>query len=178
MLAEPGDLDQLVHMYQYPSMPEKERIHLRRTGTVTLSAPLARAFDLFTPLGERAWAPGWEPRFHFPASGEACSGAVFSTHGDDGRETLWVIVDWQPERHRVRYARVTPGRRAGTVEVSCTEGPRGTTLATVTYELVALTPEGDADLATWTESWYAGYLEEWGRQIAAAQCAEETKAGS
>ena len=36
---------------------------------------------------------------------------------------------------------------------------------TVTYELTALTSEGDAELATWTEAWYADYLAGWQRQI-------------
>jgi hypothetical protein len=30
--------------------------------TFHLNAPLARVFPLFTAQGERAWAPGWEPR--------------------------------------------------------------------------------------------------------------------
>jgi hypothetical protein len=135
---------------------------------VSVAAPPDRAFPLFTPLGERLWAPGWEPHPHSPADGEARAGAVFSTQGEDGRGTLWVIVDWEPERYLVRYARVTPGLRAGTVEVACAPGPDDSTVATVTYDLTALGPAGDAALATWTESWYAEYLAEWQRQIAAA----------
>lgn len=154
------------------------RAHLRRTGTVAVPAPLERAFPLFTPLGERRWAPGWEPRFQYPADGEPRLGATFTTHGDDGRETIWMILDWDPTGHRVRYARVTPGLKTGTVEVVCAPGAGATTVATVTYELTALTPEGDADLATWTESWYASYLAEWEAQIAAALRAAETRAGS
>ena len=148
--------------------PSAARVHIRRTGTVAVPASLERSFPLFTPLGERLWAPGWEPRFQFPADGEPRAGATFTTRGEDGRETIWMIVDWQPEAHRVRYARVTPGLRTGTVEVSCAAGPDDTTLATATYELTALTPDGDADLASWTEGWYASYLADWQRQIATA----------
>jgi hypothetical protein len=148
--------------------PEPTRVHIRRTGTVAVPAPLERSFPLFTPLGERLWAPGWEPRFQFPADGEPCAGATFTTRGEDGRETIWMMADWDPAGHRVRYARVTPGLKTGTVEVVCTPGDRATTVATVTYELTALTPAGDADLATWTEDWYASYLAEWETQIAAA----------
>jgi hypothetical protein len=145
-----------------------ERIHLRRTGEVTVALPLERAFPLFTPEGERLWAPGWDPVAHYPAAGSPVEGAVFSTIGDDGLTTLWVIVDWQPERHRVRYARITPARRAGTVEVECRTRGGGATVARVTYELTALSPEGDAELAGWTESWYRRFLAEWEEQIAAA----------
>lgn len=147
------------------------RAHLRRAGTVAVPAPLERAFPLFTPLGERRWAPGWDPSFQHPADGEPRVGATFTTRGEDGRETIWMILDWDPTEHRVRYARVTPGLKTGTVEVVCTPGPGGTTTAAVTYELTALTPEGDADLESWTESWFASYLGEWETQIAAALAA-------
>ena len=142
--------------------------HIHRTGTVAIPLTPDLAFPLFTPLGERRWAPGWEPRFHSPADGEAGEGAVFSTTAKGHGETLWIIVDWQPERHRARYARVTPGLIAGTVEVTCAPGPHATTVATVTYDLVGLSPEGDRHLSGWTESWYAAYLKGWEEQISAA----------
>jgi hypothetical protein len=64
------------------------------------------------------------------------------------------------------------------VEVVCSPGARATTVATVTYELTALSPEGDADLATWTGSWFAGYLAEWEAQIAAALATPEPRTGA
>lgn len=146
-------------------------VHVVRTGRLPVSAPPAQAFDLFTPLGEKRWAPGWEPRFHHPADGSAQDGTTFTTRDETGRETIWRILDWDPDGHRVRYSRVTPGLKAGTVEVALAPAPGDATLATVTYDLVALSPEGAADLATWTESWYAGFLAEWERQIAAALAA-------
>jgi hypothetical protein len=141
------------------------RLHLRRTGTVTVPAALDRAFELFTPLGEKLWVAGWDPVFHHPADGAPRAGGVFTTAPGHGAETIWMVLDWLPEEHRVRYARVTPGSRTGTVEVSCAAADDGTTRVTVTYELTALTSEGDAELATWTEAWYADYLAGWQRQI-------------
>ena len=79
--------------------------------TVRVPLPVERALHLFTPVGERAWAPGWDPVFPAGESGDgAAPGTVFLT----GAST-WVVVDRAPDR--VRYARVTPGVRAGTVEV-------------------------------------------------------------
>ena len=67
---------------------------------------------LFTPAGERLWAAHWDPRFPAGEQGDGSApGTVFLT-GD----THWVVVDRTPDR--VRYARVTPGIRAGTVEVA------------------------------------------------------------
>lgn len=154
-----------------PAAPSARRTFVSRTGEVRVAAPLAAAFPLFTPAGERLWAPGWDPEFHHPADGAAVRGAIFTTCGDDGRTTLWVLVDWEPERHSVRYARVTPGLRAGIVAVACRADGEQATIARVTYELAALNPEGDADLAAWTEGWYEGYLAEWEALIAAALAA-------
>ena len=130
--------------------------------------PLARAFPLFTAEGERLWVAGWDPVAHYPADGSPARGGVFSTVDGEGRSTHWVVVDWEPERHRVRYARVTPGVRAGTVEVECRASGEGAAIAQVTYDLVALSPEGDAELETWTEAWYREFLAGWERELAAA----------
>ena len=113
----------------------------------TLRVPLApeRALSLFTPVGERAWAPGWDPVFPAGEQGDgAASGTVFLT----GAST-WVVVDREPDR--VRYARVTPGVRAGTIEVRL-RADGGETLADVTYETTALSDEPfDPDIARWEE---------------------------
>jgi hypothetical protein len=151
-----------------PASDTGDRVHIRRTGELVVSAPLERAFPLFTPEGERLWAAGWNPLHQFPADGTAVAGAVFSTVDGEGRTTLWLIVDWQPERHHVRYARITPGHRAGTVEVDCRARDERSTTVRVTYELTSLSRQGDEELATWTESWYRGFLADWEREIAAA----------
>jgi hypothetical protein len=154
-----------------PEVVPVSRRHVSLTGEVRVGAPLTDAFPLFTPEGERVWAPGWDPEHHHPAGGETVRGGVFTTPGDDGRTTIWVVVDWNPESCSVRYARVTPGLRAGTVAVACRAAGAEATVARVTYELAALTPEGDAELANWTELWYAGFLAEWEAQIATALAA-------
>jgi hypothetical protein len=111
--------------------------------TLRVPLPPERALHLFTPVGERAWAPGWDPVFPAGERGDgATPGTVFLT----GAST-WVVVDREPGR--VRYARVTPGVRAGTVEVRLR--PDGDeTLADVTYVTTALNDEPfDPELAHW-----------------------------
>jgi hypothetical protein len=115
-------------------------IHSR---TLRVPLPPAEALHLFTPVGERAWAPGWDPVF--PA-GERGDGAAHGTVFLTGAST-WVVVDREPDR--VRYARVLPGVRAGTIEVRLR--PDGDdTLADVTYVTTAL-DDGpfDPGLAHW-----------------------------
>lgn len=113
--------------------------------TLRVPLPVERALHLFTPVGERAWAPGWDPVFPAGEVGDgAAPGTVFLT-GD----STWIVID--READRVRYARVLPGVRAGTVEVRLrADGPD--TLADVTYETTALNDEPfDPDLAHWEQ---------------------------
>jgi hypothetical protein len=136
---------------------------LRRTIHVALSPE--RALHAFTPVGERAWAHGWDPIF--PA-GEHRDGAepgtVFTTEAH-GYTTLWVVADRRLDA--VRYARVAPGDLAGLVEVRCTAAEDGGTTAEVTYELTALSDDAGPELERFTAD-YEAYIGEWERAIAEA----------
>jgi len=127
------------------------------SGTFRVAAPIETAFALFTPLGERAWAAGWEPRFADPVpADDSAPGTVFTTdHG--GHVTIWVVAEREPGAS-ITYARVTPGVRAGTVRVRCAEEDGGTRVD-VEYQLSDLGSGQDpfphgfaAYLATWDEA--------------------------
>jgi hypothetical protein len=130
------------------------RISLSRTVDVPL--PPERALLLFTPAGEREWVPGWEARF--PAGEDTAPGTTFLTH----EQTVWVIADRTP--HSMRYARVTPGVHAGTVEVRC-EGAGSVTRAHVAYDLTAL---GDPAVLERFAAGFDAMVADWGRLIAGA----------
>jgi hypothetical protein len=92
---------------------------IRRSATIQLRRPAARAMTLFTPEGERGWAgPHWDPRYPAPDR-TLGDGTVFLTE-HDAATTVWVMVEHQP--NRVRYARVTPDMYAGTVTVAVIDG--------------------------------------------------------
>jgi hypothetical protein len=127
------------------------------SGTIHVSLPPDRAVALFTPAGEREWVPDWDPAF--PAGDEDPSpGTTFLTH----EATVWVVADRTPSS--MRYARVTPGVHAGTVEVRC-EPAGSETRAHVTYDLTAL---GDPAALDRFAAGYDAMLAEWERMIAAA----------
>ena len=131
-------------------------------GIVPVALPPAGAMELFTPSGERRWADGWDPTFPAATEDETLPGTVFQTssHGT----VTWVVAGREPGRW-VRYALVEPGERAGTVEVRCDPGPEGATIATVTYEMTALSQSGER----WLRDFAAGYeafLAHWGAAIA------------
>jgi hypothetical protein len=117
-----------------------------------VALPPERAIRAFTALGEREWAPGWDPVF--PAGEADEAGTVFTTAAG-GVPAIWVIFERTPLT--ARYARVAPGVSAGTVEVALR--PDGAhTVAEVAYALTALGPDAGLDafaagydemLATW-----------------------------
>jgi Polyketide cyclase / dehydrase and lipid transport len=141
-----------------------DRRRLRLRGTVAVPVPPAEAIELFTPSGERRWASGWDPSFPAPAADETEPGTVFETnsHGP----LTWVVVGRESGRS-VKYAIVAPGIRAGTIEVACADAGSGTTIATVTYDMTALSADGEGWLADFAAG-YDAYLDHWCHAISAA----------
>ena len=123
-----------------------------------LDAPVAQVFPLFTALGEKAWADGWEPEL---LSGREERGSVFRTaHGN--RETTWVVVDYRPAEGRVSYARLAQGSNMGLVDVQCTASPAGGTEISVRYTLTGLNPRGQAFVSEFLDPrHYSRMIEEW-----------------
>ena len=138
-------------------------VTLRRTAEITVGLQRDQAMALFTPDGERRWAEGWDPHYPQPGRREG-PGAVFTT-GHHGHQTTWICVDHRPER--IRYARVAHGMTAGTIAVDVLSSSERATLVGVTYDLTALTPDGER----WLEAFNAEYETEiaaWSAEIAAA----------
>ena len=118
-------------------MPEIPATQIR---SFHLDAPVARVFPLFTALGEKVWADGWEPEL---LSGQEERGSVFRTvHG--GRETVWIVVDYRAGQGRVSYARLAQGSSMGLVDVQCSAASGGGTEVSVRYTLTGLNPQGQA----------------------------------
>jgi hypothetical protein len=132
-------------------------IRHRLSGTVDVALPPDQALGLFTPAGERAWVPGWDPQF--PSGEDNSFGTTFTTH--EGR-TFWVIADATADS--MRYARITPGVHAGTVEVRCEPAGSGTR-AQVTYDVTGL---GDPTSVDHFADEFPAMLAEWERRIAAS----------
>jgi hypothetical protein len=133
------------------------------TGQLKVALPAAEAFRLFTPEGERSWVEGWDPRYPVPAEDDTAPGTVFQTAGHG--TTTWVVLDRESGR-RIRYARITPAARAGTVSVVLADDADGC-MVTVTYELTALSEAGRAELRQLAEG-YDAFLRSWQDAIAAS----------
>ena len=124
---------------------DEPKRHVVLVGTVRVSQPAVEAFRLFTPLGEKAWADGWDPMFPAPVEGDGSRpGTVFEA-AHNGDRAVWVSCRCEPPRV-VQYARLIQGKNAGTVTVTLTPEPEGT-VATVEYDVTALSDDAAGDLA-------------------------------
>lgn len=130
-----------------------------------LKAPVAKVFPLFTALGEKAWAEGWEPQL---LSGREERGSVFRTvHGE--RETTWIVVDYRPAEGRVSYARLAQGSNMGLVDVQCNPTAGGGTEVSVRYTLTGVNAQGQALVTAFLDpAHYTAMIEEWRRAIGKA----------
>lgn len=133
--------------------------HVRRTHAIFLDAPPAEVFPLFTPAGEKLWIREWDPQYLHPATGETRQGMVFTTGAGEDL-TFWGLVDYDQQRYRARYARVTPASRFGFVEVACTAQDAGTRVE-VTYAFTALTDAGNAFLEQFGEAAFRKMIDGW-----------------
>jgi hypothetical protein len=154
-------------MHEHTTAQIQQAHHDRRvrvSGSVRVPLAPAQAFQLFTPLGERAWADGWDPQFPAPVESDSQPGTVFEVEHAD-RRSVWMVCRCEPDRV-IQYARVFPGLSAGTVTVSLAAAPFGAQ-ADVEYNLTALTDAGSVELARFALA-YAAYLAGWEQAIAAA----------
>jgi MOSC domain-containing protein YiiM len=159
-----GDPVTMIDSQDPPAATAAARMAVRRSGTLRVATPVAQAFPLFTPDGERLWVPDFDPEYLHPLSGEQGPGAIFTTaHG--GEDTLWMVLRFSPSDGVAEYARVTPGSRRGTVHVALQALDPVTSQVTVTYDLTSTSEAGDEKLAAFTDAAFAEMLSDWEQKI-------------
>ena len=139
--------------------------HIVRSHGFVVERPIEHAIELFTPEGERAWAPGWDPTYLHPADGRTERGMVFTT-GHNNEHTLWTMTRHEPAAGVVEYQRITPGSRMGSVLVQCEALDSARTRVTVTYTLTALTEDGNRMLREIDTAAFRAFIGDWERAIA------------
>ncbi len=124
-------------------------LHVERTGAFRVNQPLAQAFALFSPEGERRWVAGWDPRYLHPRGVPSdAAGTVFQTHHNN-EETEWLVLRYSAADGIAEYVRITPGSRMGLVTVRAAERD-GATDVEVTYRLTSLSAAGTRTLEALT----------------------------
>jgi hypothetical protein len=130
------------------------------SGGFAIAAPVDAAFELFSPLGERSWVPGWDPELLHPPGVTWARGLIFRTREELG-EAVWIVTALDRDRHEVEYWRVEAGRYVATVRVRCHAPDSGATEVAVTYRFVGLSDAGNREIAGMSPAAYAEKMLRW-----------------
>jgi hypothetical protein len=134
------------------------------SGQFELNVPAKKAIWFFTPEGEKAWVPGWNPVYPGSEPSET-SGTVFTTDVG-GVDTIWLIQTIDRGGCTAAYSRVTPGHHAGTVRVSCVDSSEGGCLVTVTYDVSLLPGSDPTGLDAYDDDSFKAMMNEWEEAVA------------
>ena len=129
----------------------------------TIAAPPEKLFPLLCPVREADYLPGWQYRLVYSQSGLAEPGCVFTTPNDAGAETTWIVTEHQPPR-RVDFVWVQPGMLAARLAFTLQPAGPATELR-ARYEYTALSDAGGAQLATFTDAWFAQKMTGFGKAL-------------
>ena len=123
---------------------------------------MASVFPLFSPEGEKLWAPGWDYT-NLMGSKDLKRDYVFLTDSHDHRATtaIWIVAEYDPVKHTVSYYKVEPGEKVGKIVVQCFEQNQGYTLVKVGYKYIGLSNSGNQFIAGFTKEAYKELIDEW-----------------
>jgi hypothetical protein len=125
-----------------------------------LDAPPERVLPLLTPLGESAWASGWEPEMRWePAGGGA--GTLFVVQHPGHPDTVWLLDTWEAASGHVHYVHVTPGSDVTEIDIRLRPDGKDRSVATVRYTWTALGEHGIALVRSKTPEAYVHFMREW-----------------
>jgi hypothetical protein len=123
-------------------------------------------FPLFTPEGEKLWAPGWDYE-NLMGTDTLNEDDLFLTRSHDhaAREAIWIVKKYDPGTYRVQYYKIEPGEKAGIIEVDCDPSAPGATKVQVAYRYIGLSETGNRFVEGFTRKDYEAFIGEWKRLI-------------
>lgn len=122
----------------------EDRASFSGSFTLVLAAAPALVLPLFDPVGEAAWAPGWEPVFARESDRAALpEGTVFTTSDHGGRPTTWLLHRYDRAGGEIAYAVFKPDATVVTIRISVRARPPESSEAVVRYDVVAVSSVGD-----------------------------------
>ena len=127
-----------------------------------IELPIEQAFPLFSPEGEKAWAPGWDYQ-NIMGTTDLCEDYVFTTNHHDhaATEAIWIVKEYAPSSHIIAFYKIEPEEKIGVVTVRCSEIGAASTEISVTYKYIALSDAGERFIADFTEARYCDFIAEW-----------------
>jgi len=135
-----------------------------RTGGFDLPCDADTAFPLFSPEGEREWAPGWNPIAVYPETITFKSNTVFRL-GHGSEESIWAILKADSQSHCAEYVRVAPASHAARISVKIESVSPNRSHVIVSYAVTAFGEHTSTVLESFSEDAYAQRMRDWQQQI-------------
>jgi hypothetical protein len=117
------------------------RAHTEEKFSFTAHAAMDRVLPLFGADKERAWAPGWNPRFLYPQPASDERGMVFNA-AHDRLSSIWVNTDFDTKNGRVQYVYAIPDALITVITLRL-KSEENQTKVEVQYDRTALRAEAD-----------------------------------
>ncbi len=136
------------------------------TAEFEINQPVQAVFPLFTPEGEKLWAPGWD-YVDVMGTNPLTEDGLFVTRSHDhaAKEAIWVVKKYVPQNFRVQYCKIEPGEKVGIIEVVCDPLSPGSTSVQVTYRYLGLSETGNQFVEHFTKNEYEAFIREWKKLI-------------
>ena len=130
-----------------------------RTHVQHLVAPPAAVFPLLCPVREGDWIEDWDPRWVASTSGVAERDCVFATAAEPA-DAVWYITRHEPAAGFIEMLKITPGVTACRLTIRLRATAAGCD-AEIAYAHTSLGPRGDAFVASFTETFYRRFMQDW-----------------
>ncbi|MGD2058577.1 MAG: hypothetical protein PVI04_07565 [Anaerolineales bacterium] len=139
---------------------------VRHTASFRITQPVDRLFPLFTPEGEKLWAPGWDYE-NLMGTTELSEDYVFLTgsHDHASSHAIWLVKRYRPEEGLVEYYRVEPEDKVGVVTVRCRPEHDVGTRVEVTYKYIPLSERGRAFTSSYSQQAHEEFIAGWQAQL-------------
>jgi hypothetical protein len=139
--------------------------HQTQSFTIYLNGATTEVAALFGPVREAEWAPSWAPHFVNPKTGAQREGVVFTTRDSKGKESSWILTEYDTKEGRVSYAFITPGFSATALRIRIRADGPGRSKVLVTYSVAALAPEANDQVNQHDTGWAQQQRHHWENAI-------------
>lgn len=127
----------------------------------TNSASPDKVFPLLCPVREADWVPDWQYRLIYSESGLAELGCVFITPNDDGSETIWQVIEYDPVAFKIAFAWFTAGQLVAQIRIQLAAKPPRETAAHIRYTYTSLSEEGSSLVDHYDRRWFEHKMKSW-----------------
>lgn len=114
-------------------------------------APTDIIFPLFTPVKEKLWAQGWNPKILFSSTPTAEEkGAIFQIQHAGEPPQIWVVSHYDSEKHEIEYTQFNPDSHVTLITIRCIGTDQ--TDVYVSYTVITLSKAGESYIEAFTEA--------------------------